>query len=330
MATVLITPTSIVRNEGPQTEILRSAGLDIKYPDDPEFTLGRPDDETIAELEGAAAILAGGDNLSAGVLAGCPQLRVISRMGVGFDRVDIPVATERGIVVTITPTANHEAVAEQAMALLLAVAKSVVLCDKRQRAGQWRHQAARPVRGRTLGILGLGRIGRSMALRAIGMGMAVIATESYPNEEFVQQHNIELVDFDALLAQSDFLTIHCPLNDETKGMFNKEVFAKMKSGSVLINTARGGMVVESALYDALQSGHLFGAGLDVFEEEPTSPDNPLFTLENIVCSPHRAGDEAQAQYDMAIEAAQNIAMLYRGEWPHDAVINDSLKDGWTW
>ena len=162
------------------------------------------------------------------------------------------------------------------------------------------------------------------------MGMKVIATEMYPNEEFVQQHGIELVDFDTLLASSDYLSIHCPVTDETTGLFNKDTFAKIKQGSVLINTARGALVVEADLLDALQSGRLLGAGTDVYEQEPPADDNPLFKLGNIVCTPHCASADWRSQEDMGIEATDCIIKLSRGEWPEGAVVNAELKDGWAW
>ncbi len=162
------------------------------------------------------------------------------------------------------------------------------------------------------------------------MGMTVIATETYPDLAFVRQHGIELVDFDTLLARSDYLSLHCPHNAQTDRMFNREVFAKMKRGSVLINTARGRLVVEADLIAALQQGHLAGAGLDVFEKEPAGTDNPLFALKNVVVSPHIAGADKLSQENMAIEAAECIVKLHRGEWPSGAVVNDELRDAWRW
>ena len=243
---------------------------------------------------------------------------------------DVPAATERTIAVTITPTANHEAVAEQALTLLLAVAKGIVWRDAAVRQGKWPKQPLKPVRGRTLGILGLGRIGRSMALRAAGVGMSVIATEMYPDLVFVRAHNIELVDLDTLLARSDYITLHCPLNEETFHLFDRNAFEKMKRGSVLINTARGPLVVESDLYEALDSGQLGAAGLDVFEQEPPDPENPLFMLSNVIVSPHAAGADDDSVEGMATESAENIIQLYRGQWPEGAVVNDELKSRWMW
>lgn len=331
MPIVLITPESFIDVPGPYIKSLTEAGFDIRYPKDRTFARGLcSEQETIDELSGIVAVIAGGEVIGKNVFAALPELRVVARSGVGFDRVDISAATAHNVPVTITPNSNHEAVAEQTLALLFAFAKSVVVLDKETRAGGWRRLLTRPVRGSTLGIFGLGRIGRSTALRGIGVGMNVIATESYPDEQFVREHGIELVDFDTLLAQSDYVSIHCPLNDETYGLFNKDVFAKMKPGSVLLNTARGDLVVEADLIAALHSGHLAGAGLDVFQQEPVDPANPLFKLDQVVVSPHLAGTDTMSMEAMGIEAADCIIKLSRNEWPEGCVVNDELKSTWKW
>jgi phosphoglycerate dehydrogenase-like enzyme len=234
------------------------------------------------------------------------------------------------VVVTITPTSNHAAVAELALALLFAVAKSMVAGDRALRAGRWPRESTMPIRGKTLGILGLGRIGRSMATRSQSLGMTVIATEQFPDQKFIAEHGIELVDFPTLLARSDIVSLHCPLTDETRGIMNADAFARMKPGSVFLNTARGKLVVEKDLVAALRSGHLRGAGLDVFEEEPPSRDNPLFALDNVVVSPHIAGCDEMSLVGMGVEAAQCIVKLSRGEWPEGAVVNAELKGRWKW
>ena len=331
MPIVLITPEAMREKNAPYVDMFREAGFEVRYPKNRYFARGLCDDqETIEELRDAAAVLAGGEGFSANVLSALPKLRVVARAGVGFDRVDVAAATARGIPVTITPTSNHEAVAELALALLFAVTKSIVVNDKHVRAGKWPRKLLTPLRGRTFGVFGLGRIGRSTAVRAAALGMKVIATETYPDKDFAREHGIRLVDFDTLLAASDYLSVHCPLTEETRGLFNKQVFDRMKRGSVLINTARGKLVVESDLLEALQSGQLAGAGLDVYEQEPPSVDNPLFQLDNIVASPHLAGTDLASLEGMGIEAADCIVKLYRGVWPEGAVINDELREGWKW
>jgi phosphoglycerate dehydrogenase-like enzyme len=330
MPTVLIVPEAMRDVPARYVNILRDAGFDIRYPRDPVFARGYNDEAaTIAELRPVQAVIAGGgEQYSAAVLASVPELRVIARCGVGYDRVDVAAATARGIPVTITPNSTHDAVAELTLALLFAVTKSIVPHDRQIRAGGWPRVLLIPLRGRTLGILGLGRIGRSVAQRALPLGLKVIACESAPNLEFVRAHQIEIVSFDDLLARSDFLSVHCPLNSETRGLFNRATFGRMKRGAIFINTSRGKVVVEADLLEALRSGHLRGAALDVFEQEPPAPDNPLFHLPNVVCSPHLAGTDELSLENMGCEAATCIVKLFRGEWPAGAVVNQELASGW--
>jgi phosphoglycerate dehydrogenase-like enzyme len=186
MPTVLITPEAMLHRPAPYVDMLREAGFDIRYPENPHFTRGLGTEaETIDQLRGAAAVVAGGEFFTENVMLALPELRVIARSGVGYDRVDVEAASRRGIAVTITPTANHEAVAEFTLALMFAVAKQIVVCDGHARAGRWPRAPMQPIRGKTLGIVGLGRIGRSTAIRAKALGMTVLATEKFPNEEFV-------------------------------------------------------------------------------------------------------------------------------------------------
>jgi D-3-phosphoglycerate dehydrogenase len=277
-----------------------------------------------------SAIIAGGEYLTEAVLSQLPELRVIARAGVGYDRVDVPAATRRKVALTITPNANHECVAEQAMAMLMAVTRQIVPHHLGVSKGDWTRLPMVPLRGKTLGLVGLGRIGRSMAVRAAAFRMRLVACEKYPDQEFVKKYGIQLMEFPELLAQSDYVTIHAPLNDETRGLFNCEAFAKMKAGSYLVNTARGGLVVEKDLIEALRSKHLAGAALDVFEQEPTPADNPLLKFQNVVFAPHIAGGDYQSNEDMALECAQNIVALHRGEWPVGSVVNTDLRETWKW
>ena len=328
---VLITPLTLKERQGPHLALFRDAGFQVRYPRDPQLARGHLSErETIEALRSAGAVIASGEVFSESVLSALPELRVVARAGVGYDRVDVAAATRQGVAVTITPTANHAAVAEHTLALILAVAKSIVPTDRQIRAGDWPVMASQPLRGRTLGLFGLGRIGRGVAARARAFDMSVIATETDPDHDFVAEHAIELVDFDTLLARTDVLTLHCPLTGETRGLFDRHVFARMKAGSTLVNTARGPLVVEEDLVEALRSGHLGGAGLDVFEGEPTAADNPLFELENVVVTSHRAGNDTRSVEDMASEAARGIINLHRGDWPSGAVVNDELRAGWKW
>ena len=331
MPTVLITPESLLGTRGPWVEILEEAGLTVAYPEETTFTRGLVSEaEAVRVMKPASAIIAGGEHFTPSVLAQLPNMRVIARAGVGYDRVNVPESTRRGIAVCITPTANHEGVVEQVFALIFGFAKGVVVNDARTRAGQWVGESTRPIRGKTLGLVGLGRIGRSTAIRGRAMGMRVIASDQFADLNFARQHGIEMVDFETLLAQSDYVSLHCPHNAETNRLMDARRFAQMKRGSVLINTARGGLVVEADLLTALNSGHLAGAGLDVFEQEPAKADNPLFRLPQVVVSPHLGGGDRLAQDSMGIEAAQCIAQLYRNQWPAGAVVNEELRANWKW
>ena len=331
MPKVMITPTSMQQRPSPYADLLKGAGSEVSYPTNPELVMGLTgDEETISQLKGLDAIIAGGEHFTPAVLDGVPELRAIARAGVGFDRVDVEAATRRGVAVTVTPTANHEAVAEHAITLLLATVRSIVPTSRQVAAGRWPREPLSTVRGKTLGIVGLGRIGRSTAVRAIPLGMKVVANEIFPDQEFVRAHGIELLSFDRLLGSSDFITLHCPLTDQTRHFFAREAFDRMKSGSVLINTARGPLVKETDLLEALRSGRLRAAGLDVLEQEPPVPDNPLLRMGNVLVTSHQAGCDEASVIAMGMEAAQCIITLNQGNWPEGAVINDVLKSGWKW
>jgi phosphoglycerate dehydrogenase-like enzyme len=328
---VLITPEHLQRESAPYLDLLRGAGFAVRYPTDQRLPRGLTStEETVAALAGVCAVIAGGDRLDREVITALPDLRVIARAGVGYDRVDVEAATERAVAVTITPTANHEGVAEHALALLFAVAKSIALGDRETRAGLWNRGATRPVRAQTLGILGLGRIGRSLATRAAALGMRVLASDAAPDAEFARRHAVSIVPLGTLLGEADYVSIHCPLTPGTRNLIDATAIERMKPGSVIINTARGGIVDEVALERALRSGHLGGAALDTFEEEPPPAHHPLLELDNVVFSPHIAGCDEVSLVNMGVESAQSIIALRRGEWPEAAVVNQALRETWRW
>ena len=331
MPTVLISQNRQDQDDGPHQSLFRENGFEVRTVVDFPFSRGLTSDEHVIEvLEGASAVIAGGTRYTANVLKNLPDLRVIARAGVGFDKVDIAAATANDVVVTITPNANYEAVAEHAMTLVMALAKSLLSGDKTLRGGEWANNPRMPLRGSTLGIVGLGRIGRSLAVRALGMQMHVVATELYPDEAFVKENGIELLDLDTLLRGADFISLHCPLTEDTGGMINSQKFALMKPGASLVNTARGGLIVEADLVDALRSGQIASAGIDVFEQEPAGPENPLYELDNVIVSPHVAGVDHLSVVAMKYDAADCIVSLYKGQWPDGSVINDELKGQWRW
>ena len=328
MPTVLIAPGPLRGQPGPFREVLRAAGFD-------EF-LEFPGDHTITEAElretlpRTDAMLAGGERISAELIALAPALRAIARTGVGYDAVDVAAATARKIPVIITPGTNQESVAEQAFALLLAVSRRIAANDALIRAGGWSRSLVMPVRGKTLGLVGLGRIGRAVASRAIAFGMKVVAFDPVSDPAADARLGVTRIGFDELLAQADVVSLHLPLTPQSKGLINRDTLSRMRPGSILLNTSRGGLVVEADLYQSLTLGHLAGAGLDVLNSEPPQPGNPLLTLSNVVISPHLGGIDSKAMADMAALAATCIATLKDGRWPAGCVVNQELEQGWMW
>ena len=327
MPNVLIGPTSLRGRPGPFREILEAAGFrPIDPPGDQTLTVA----DLRATLPEVDAMLAAGERITAELLDLAPRLRVIARTGVGYDAVDVAAATARRIAVVITPGTNHESVAEQTFALMLALTRGVVSNDTIIRAGGWSRALVQPLRGKTLGLVGLGRIGRAVATRALAFGMRVVGHDTLADADFDARHSIVRLDLDALLAESDVVSLHLPLTVQTRGLFDRATLARMRPGSYLINTARGGLVVEADLAEALASGHLAGAGLDVLNDEPPGPDNPLLGLSNVVFSPHVGGIDVRAMADMAEMAARCIVTLSRGQWPAGCVVNDELAASWSW
>ena len=329
MSKVLITSPMLQHGSGPFREILDAAGLEVVFlpPGVTVTTMGDPA-VLIGLLDGVDATLASVEPYTRQVLA-ATKLRAIARHGVGYDAIDVAAATERGVAVAISP-GNHDSVAEQTLALLFGVFRGVAWRDRTVRAGRWQRTILPRLAGRTIGIVGLGRIGRAMVPRAIGLGLRVIAFDPLADASFAAKHGVRLVSLDALLAEADIVSLHCPVLPHTVRMINADTLARMKRGSVLINASRGELVDEAALLKALESGHLFGAGLDVFQREPPEPDNPLFKLDNVVLSPHMAGLDDESNVEMARRAAQSLAELYQGKWPEGCVVNDALRPGWKW
>jgi phosphoglycerate dehydrogenase-like enzyme len=326
MPKVLITPTTLAAGEGNYQEVLRQAGFELVFP----ARSGQlTEDDLLRELPGVSATVAGSEPYTRRVFQSAKALRVIARAGVGFDAVDLAAATDHGVAVTITPGMNHDAVAEQTFGMLLALAKAIVPFDRGVRAGHWPRQATLPLRGRTLGLAGLGRIGKAVAVRAASFGMHLLAHEPYPDSRFVQRYQITLVPFERLLAESDYLTLHVPLSPESQHLINRRTLALMKPTAFLINTARGGLVCEADLFEALREKRLAGAALDVFEREPPG-QSPLFGLDNVVLTPHTAGVDLQSRDDMALSAAQAIVSLSRGDWPEEKVVNADVRAKFRW
>ena len=265
------------------------------------------------------------------VLDAGKKLRVVSTMSVGFDHVDVAEATKRGIYVCYTPGVLTQATAEMAWTLMMAAARRVVEADKYIREGNWKIAWAPDMflgyhlYGATLGIVGLGRIGLAIAERARGFNMKITYYDTIRRPDLEKQYDIEYCELNDLLKRSDFVTIHVPRTPETIGLINEERLKIMKPTAVLVNTSRGGIIDEKALYKALSNGWIFGAGLDVFESEPTPVDNPLLKLPNIVVAPHIASATHQARSKMSEVAALNLVKVLKGEEPLFLVNQDVKK-----
>jgi D-3-phosphoglycerate dehydrogenase / 2-oxoglutarate reductase len=321
MPKVLISAMTLAHLPGEYVDVLRGAGFEIVYPPRPVQLI---ESEMPEQLAGIWGVLAGSEPYTRKVLDACPELRVIARCGVGYDAVDMAAATDHGVAVTFTPGTNHDAVAELAFTLMLGLAKDLVRQHMGTRALAWPRRTNLPLRGRTLGIAGLGRIGKAVALRGECFGMKLLAHEPYPDQAFVDKHHIRLVSLEQLLAESDWLSLHTPMTPESKHLINKKTLARMKPTAYLINTARGGLVCEADLVDALKNKRLAGAGLDVFEQEPPG-DSPLFHMDNVIVTPHAAGVDLQSRDDMALSAATSIVKLYKGEWPAEQIVNKAVQ-----
>jgi D-3-phosphoglycerate dehydrogenase len=253
------------------------------------------------------------------LMAACPRLKVVGRHGVGLDTVDIPAATKLGVAVVHAPGSNSQSVAEHALMLMLMAAKRARQIDKWTREGDWqaRRGGNTELKGKTLGIVGVGNIGRIVATFGAALGMRVLGYDPYVPDDELRRRGVEPVkSLDALLPQIDVLTCHTPLTDETRGMINDKTLALMKRGAIFVNTSRGGVQQERAVFEALVKGQLGAAGLDVFEQEPTPRDNPLLNLDNVVVSSHVAGVTAEATHTATLQVTSEMLRVLRGERPH--------------
>jgi phosphoglycerate dehydrogenase-like enzyme len=327
MPTILIGPYLLRNQPGPFRKILTDAGFELI---DPAGDFVLTGEQLQHYLPRADAMLAGGERLTGDLFDLAPWLRVVARTGVGYDLIDLKAATSRNIVVTITPGTNHDSVAEQTFALILALSRNIVSNDRAIHGGGWDRRLVAPVRDRTLGLVGFGRIGQAVASRALAFGMKVIACDPLADARTSEQLQIKCLALDELVAAADIISLHAPLTDATRGMVNREFLARMRPGSLLINTARGGLVVEADLRESLKSGHLAGAGLDVLNQEPPEPGNPLLGLPNVLLSPHIAGTDVKSMCDMAVLAAQTVVDLYHNRWPAAYVVNGEIQQGWRW
>jgi len=282
---------------------------------------GMADPAFVQALHSADIVLCGNDlNVDGALLDQAPRLQAVAKMGAGLDTVDIAAATARDILVFHTPGVNNQAVADHTFALILALARRILFCDRSLREGRWEHTKIMGLEiwEKTMGLLGLGAIGRCVALRAKGFAMKVVAYDPYWPEAFAKQHDIQRMGLNEVLASADILSLHLPLTPETRNLIDARALARMKPGAILVNAARGGVVNEQDLYQALTSGRLAGAGLDVFEKEPPV-DSPLMGLDNVVLTPHTAAFTHEAMNKMNHVLVDQIIAWAQGQKPAHSV-----------
>ncbi len=273
-----------------------------------------------ALAEASAVLIRSATQIDAEALAAAPQLRVVARAGIGLDNVDVPAATERGVLVVNAPTSNIVSAAEHAVALLLSAARHIPAADASLREGTWARSrfTGVEVTEKTVGVVGLGRIGVLVAQRLAAFGVTLIAYDPYIQPGRAAQLGVRLVSLDELLRESDFITIHLPKTPETLGLIGAEQLAATKRGVIIVNAARGGLVDEAALADALQSGQVGAAGIDVYAKEPCT-DSPLFGLPNVVVTPHLGASTTEAQDKAGTAVARSVRLALQGEFVPDAV-----------
>ena len=311
MSKVLVTPRSFGSSDASLKTELEAAVDEVIY-----NPVGRPMrvDELVEIAADIDGWIAGLDHIEAEVIAAASRLRVIARYGVGLDRVDLDAATRRGIIVTNTPGANAASVAELAIGLILALARQIPRADRATKQGDWPRINGVGLQGKTVGLIGLGAIGSAVVQRLGGFGCKILATDPYISIDYAQD-DARLVPLSTLLSKSDFISLHVPALPSTIGMVDAAFLAKIKPGAFLVNTARGELIDEKALYQALNNGHLRGAALDCLGQEPPCPDNPLLELPQVIVTPHTGAHTDEAVDAMGRMALQACLAVLDGKKP---------------
>lgn len=307
---ILVTPTSMQPDKhSAALERLRAYCGNLIFNPTGKPLEGRMLTELLDDCDG---YLAGLDSVTDETLKLCPKLKAISRYGAGYDRIDIKAAKALGIPVSNTPGANAQAVAELAMGMCLSLARRIPYLHEETRKGNWVRTSGIELFGKTIGIIGLGAIGRKLAECCKGFYMDILAYDPYIQEDYCKEHNILSVSLDTLLERSDFVTLHLPLNDSTYHLIDADAIQKMKPSAILVNASRGGIVDETAAYRALTEAKLGGLGLDAFEKEPPSA-SPLFSLPNVIATPHAGAHTLEASKAMADMAVSNLIQMLDGK-----------------
>ena len=295
----------------------------------------KTEEEVIEASKDADALLIGGAKISRRVMAALKKCRVMVRYGIGVDSLDVKAATDYGIYVANVPDFCIDEVSDTTMGLILATTRKIAMLSSLVKKGTWNRASAKPIyrlRGQTLGLVALGNIGRAVAMKARPFGFRIIAYDPYLSSEVAGDYQVELVDLDKLLRDSDVISIHAPLTERTRHMIGETELRKMKKTSYLINAARGPIVDGEALYRALKEGWIAGAGLDVLEAEPPKADNPLLSLENVVITPHYAAYTEESYREVRAKAAENIVLTFtegRPKYPVNPEVKDRFVARWT-
>ncbi|MEZ5934201.1 MAG: phosphoglycerate dehydrogenase [Alphaproteobacteria bacterium] len=321
---VLVTIPWFKDRPAPEFARLREHGCEILI-NDKERAYSQT--ELIEIIPGISATIAGSEPYNEQTLAAADSLRVIARVGVGYDMIDVPAATRRGVPVAMAFGTNHEAVADHAFALLAALCNQLPAYDREVKDGRWGAHFHRSLWRGTVGIIGLGRIGRALARRCAGFEMRILAHDIAPDAAYAAAHGIEMVDLDRLLRESDFVSVNAPHTDLTDKMINTERLSLMKPGAYLVNTARGGLVDEPALIEALSCRKIAGAGLDVVAVEPLPADSPLCRLDNVLLTPHCAGVSDKAVSLMLDRCIDSVLAIKEGRKPErHLLLNPEVLD----
>ena len=284
-----------------------------------ENPFGRPysHEELIAAVGDVDAVIADSEKWDEEAFLSAPKLKVIARYGTGMDTVDVDAAKRHGVIVTNCPGLNAPTVAEQAISLLLSIARSIPQLNTDAREGKWTRTIFHEISGKTIGILGFGAIGQTVAKKLSGFDANFVAYDKYPNVEAAKKLNVKLCSFEDVIKNSDYISIHLPNLPDTYHIVNEQNIAKMKDGVYIVNSARGALVDEKAMYTALKSGKIAGMATDVFEEEPITAGNPLFTLPNYICTPHIAGESYENHQKTGLATATVVTDVFEGKEPQN-------------
>lgn len=306
----------------PEKEVLDKLGIELT------FEQCKTEEDVIEKCKDADALINQYAPITRKVIENLEKCKVVSRYGVGFNTIDVDAATEKGIIVGNVTDYCLDEVSDHAMALLLSSVRKITKMNNAVKSGTWDFKVAVPVfrlRGRTLGLVGFGNIPQTVAIKAQAFGLNVIASDPFVSEAIAKEKNVELVSLDELCERADYISVHVPLNKHTVGMISHEQFNKMKNEAFIFNTARGPIIDEKALIQALQEEKIAGAGLDVLEVEPIDPNNPLLKMDNVLINPHSAFYSIEAEAELKRKTAQNVADVLSGYYP-TYLVNKDVKE----